>query len=261
MDGREVVREMRSGFNMWTQTEHYEDEEYSLVGEEEGRASNFQINMMPPGENIFNGLRYNIKYGSGLTTIQNVKDDEVKNTLVSQSTSTTKTTTSQTTMIVTSSQSSSSVSSSSSSSVSSSSTSSSDYYTDYTTQPVPSTFTTARKDTSNDYIEPSTVTEQIQTATTLMDNTDQETTYDMQSRETPTDPPVTEEEQVYADPDEYYTDYFNDINLQPVPSPQVDNSEYEDIIEEILTEEIIDNNIHEEDDYEADEIEYVGESV
>jgi len=259
MDGREVVREMRSGFNMWTQTEHYEDEEYSLVGEEEGRASNFQINMMPPGENIFNGLRYNIKYGSGLTTIQNVKDDEVKNTPVSQSTSTTKTTTSQTTMIVTSSQSSSSVSSTSS--VSSSSTSSSDYYTDYTTQPVPSIFTTARKDTSNDYIEPSTVTEQIQTATTLMDNTDQETTYDMQSRETPTDPPVTEEEQVYADPDEYYTDYFNDINLQPVSSPQVDNSEYEDIIEEILTEEIIDNNIHEEDDYEADEIEYVGESV
>ena len=189
MDGREVVREMRSGFNMWTQTEHYEDEEYSLgPGEEEGRASNFQINMMPPGENIFNGLRYNIKYGSGLTTIQNVKDDPgMKNSMETSSTNT-KTTTSQTTMIVTT------IQSSSSSVSSSTSSSTSDYYTE-TTQPVPSTFTTARKDTSNDYIEPSTVTEQLQTATTVMDNTEQETTFDMQQfRETPTEPPVTEED-------------------------------------------------------------------
>ena len=77
-----------------------------------------------------------------------------------------------------------------------------------------------------------------------------------------TEPPVTEEDEtVYADPDDYYTDYFNDINLQPVPSPLVDNDDYSEMIEEILTEEIINNNIHEEEEYEAEEIEYIGESV
>ena len=32
------------------------------------------MNMMPPGENIFNGLKYNIKLGSGLAMVQNAKD-------------------------------------------------------------------------------------------------------------------------------------------------------------------------------------------
>ena len=124
MDSREVVREMRSGFNMWTQTDHYDDE--GLAEEEE--ESTFQINMMPPGENIFNGLKYNIKYGSGLATIKNVKDEAVKQG---------ESSTSHTTMMVTTSQ---SVVTSTSSE---------------TSQPPLATTT------SNDYIEPSTVTEQV----------------------------------------------------------------------------------------------------
>ena len=38
------------------------------------KAGSFSMNMMPPGENIFNGLKYNIKLGSGLAMVQNAKD-------------------------------------------------------------------------------------------------------------------------------------------------------------------------------------------
>jgi len=252
MDSREVVREMRSGFNMWTQTDHYDDE--GLAEEEE--ESTFQINMMPPGENIFNGLKYNIKYGSGLATIKNVKDEAVKQG---------ESSTSHTTMMVTTSQ---SVVTSTSSE---------------TSQPPLATTT------SNDYIEPSTVTEQVQTSTI---NNDQETTYTMmQSRETPTEPPVTVVEEFYPD---YYPDYqqaqdysqtqdysqeyqqseeYNPdypVNSQQVQEPQsVTAPEYiDEVIEEVVNndigindeeliaelEEVIEEEIEEE-------IEYIGESV
>lgn len=251
MDGREVVREMRSGFNMWTEPKHSEDEEYESVD----KSTNFPINMMPPGENIFNGLKYNIKYGSGLATIQNKRDESVKNKeQTTTRTSTTKTTTSQTTMIVTTVQSTS--------------------ISDDTTQPTYSTFTTARKDASNDYIEPSTVTEQYQTST-IMD--EQETTYEMQSRETPTEtePPINVEN-YYVD--EYYQDNIQteedpiQISLiqEPlevsVPNyvdiyPEVDNNNLDPIEE--LVEDIIEQNYQEIEELEEveEEIEYVGESV
>merc|ERR1719189_3411998 len=81
------------------------------------KAPAFKIDMMPPGENIFNGLKYNFKYGSGLAMIKNAKDNSmegVEGELLEEveveeemSTSSTTTTTSQTTMIVTTLQSSS----------------------------------------------------------------------------------------------------------------------------------------------------------
>ena len=81
MDSREVVREMRSGFNHWTDPDQIEEEEELEEFDEELRedkAPNFKINMMPPGENIFNGLKYNFKYGSGLTMIKNAKDNDME---------------------------------------------------------------------------------------------------------------------------------------------------------------------------------------
>ena len=129
LDSREVVREMRSGFNHWTDPESVMEEVEEEVEEEleemveevrKDKAPAFKIDMMPPGENIFNGLKYNFKYGSGLAMIKNAKDNDMEGVVVEEkveveeveeeedvSTSTTKTTTSQTTMIVTTLQSSS----------------------------------------------------------------------------------------------------------------------------------------------------------
>ena len=95
MDSREVVREMRSGFNMWTQEEHYDEEDFLLDNEDTepdaaSLASNFQLNMMPPGENIFNGLKYNIKYGSGLATIKNVRDESLSREAETEETTSTR---------------------------------------------------------------------------------------------------------------------------------------------------------------------------
>lgn len=254
MDSREVVREMRSGFNMWTQEEHYDEEEFLIENEDTepdaaSLASNFQLNMMPPGENIFNGLKYNIKYGSGLATIKNVRDESLsREAETEETTSTTRTTTSQTTMIVTTHQS-----------------TSSDLGPETQTQTSPpSVVTTVRKDTTNEYIEPSTVTEQFQTST-VMDSTEQETTYEMESRETPTEPPM-KIEPFY--PDEYYSDYVQPEEA-PFQSPLVQEP-VEEYIEEVI-EEVLEDNSLEESNYieevldqvveEPEVIDYTGESV
>ena len=254
MDSREVVREMRSGFNMWTQEEHYDEEEFLLDNEDTepdaaSLASNFQLNMMPPGENIFNGLKYNIKYGSGLATIKNVRDESLSREAETEEiTSTTRTTTSQTTMIVTTHQS-----------------TSSDLGPETQTQTSPpSVATTVRKDITNEYIEPSTVTEQFQTST-VMDSTEQETTYEMESRDTPTEPPM-KLEPFY--PDEYYSDYVQPEEA-PSQSPLVQEP-VEEYIEEVI-EEVLEDNSLEESNYieevldqvveEPEVIDYTGESV
>lgn len=262
LDSREVVREMRSGFNMWTQSEHYDDEEVMLDGDEaEGRASSFQMHMMPPGENIFNGLAYNIKYGSGLATIKNVRDENMKEMEEETTGTTTRTTTSQSTMIVTTVQ---------------SSTTTSSMGTETSTQPAPSTQTNTWKD-SSDYIEPSTVTETMQTST-MMDSTEmiQETTFEAQ--ETPTEPPVTQPEEFY--PDEYYSEYpeYSQPSELPVQSAQVQPQEVReqvqeaDYLEEVL-EEINETELEQEEkliqeveevlveEIIPEEIDYTGESV
>ena len=90
VEPREVVREMRSGFNIYSHPEHDEERcgKQSFVGSQPAqynqtvcreqsrtvKAGSFSMNMMPPGENIFNGLKYNIKLGSGLAMVQNAKD-------------------------------------------------------------------------------------------------------------------------------------------------------------------------------------------
>lgn len=256
MDSREVVREMRSGFNMWTQEEHYDEEDFLLDNEDTepdaaSLASNFQLNMMPPGENIFNGLKYNIKYGSGLATIKNVRDESLsREAETEETTSTTRTTTSQTTMIVTTHQS-----------------TSSDMGPETQTQTSPpslATTATVRKDTTNEYIEPSTVTEQFQTST-VMDSTEQETTYEMESRETPTEPPM-KLEPFYQD--EYYSDYVQPEEA-PFQSPLVQEP-VEEYIEEVI-EEVLEDSSLEESNYieevldqvveEPEVVDYTGESV
>ena len=164
LDSREVVREMRSGFNHWTDPESVMEEVEEEVEEmvEEGRkdkAPAFKIDMMPPGENIFNGLKYNFKYGSGLAMIKNAKDNDMEGLVEEEvieeeeeevveemsTTTTTKTTTSQTTMIVT------------------------------TLQSQSSSERPASTVTREEYIEPSTVTEQMIT-TTLQDNIELDST-------------------------------------------------------------------------------------
>merc|ERR1719336_2595778 len=42
------------------------------------KSSSFNMNIMPPGENVFNGLHYNIKLGSGLAMVKNAKDERIK---------------------------------------------------------------------------------------------------------------------------------------------------------------------------------------
>ena len=177
LDSREVVREMRSGFNHWTDPEsvmeEVEEEVEEMVEEmveevRKDKAPAFKIDMMPPGENIFNGLKYNFKYGSGLAMIKNAKDNSmegVEGELEEEveeemSTTTTKTTTSQTTMIVTTLQSSSE-------------------------RP-------ATTVTREEYIEPSTVTEQM-VSTTLQDNIEPDSTQPLvQNSLPPTEPPLAD---------------------------------------------------------------------
>ena len=190
MDSREVVREMRSGFSHWTNPVEEEEEELEFIEEvREDKAPNFKINMMPPGENIFNGLKYNFKYGSGLAMVKNAKDNgdleeepqEAQEEEEEVTTTTTKTTTSQTTMIVTTLQSTSSE----------------------RTPPTPATTMTSM--TREEYIEPSTVTEQMQT-TTLQDNIEQDSTYPLQNSVPPTElPPV--KDYLYEAEDYPATDY------------------------------------------------------
>ena len=183
LDSREVVREMRSGFNHWTDPEsvmeEVEEEVEEMVEEmveevRKDKAPAFKIDMMPPGENIFNGLKYNFKYGSGLAMIKNAKDNDMEEVegveeevVVEEeeedlsTTTTTKTTTSQTTMIVTTLQSSSSE------------------------RP-------ATTVTREEYIEPSTVTEQMVT-TTLQDNIEPDSTLPMvQNSLPPTEQPLAD---------------------------------------------------------------------
>jgi len=183
LDSREVVREMRSGFNHWTDPESVmedvEEELEEMVEEmveevRKDKAPAFKIDMMPPGENIFNGLKYNFKYGSGLAMIKNAKDNDMEEVegveeevVVEEeeedlsTTTTTKTTTSQTTMIVTTLQSSSSE------------------------RP-------ATTVTREEYIEPSTVTEQMVT-TTLQDNIEPDSTLPMvQNSLPPTEQPLAD---------------------------------------------------------------------
>lgn len=151
VEPREVVREMRSGFNIYSHPEHDEEREQSRTV----KAGSFSMNMMPPGENIFNGLKYNIKLGSGLAMVQNAKDqivgefeeeieeEDFDSEAGWEEGSTSQTSTSQTTMIVSSTQSSSEA-------------------------PAPATTALPASTT----IAPSTVTEQGQLTTTTMMESD-----------------------------------------------------------------------------------------
>ena len=180
VDSKEVVREMRSAsFNIYSNPEHDEDMEQGR----EVKSSSFNMNMMPPGENVFNGLSYNIKLGSGLAMVKNAKDEIIRDidpvfmhtTTKKPRTSTSETvqtSTSQTTMIVTTSQSTS-------------------------RSPTPSTtLPTTRQETTSS-IAPSTVTEQAST-NTVVNTVETDTTYTVQADTTP--PPINEEEIYY---DEY----------------------------------------------------------
>ena len=185
LDSREVVREMRSGFNHWTDPEsvleEVEDQLEEMVEEvRKDKAPAFKIDMMPPGENIFNGLKYNFKYGSGLAMIKNAKDNDMEGVeqeveqeqkvevleeeeevdMSTSTSSTTKTTTSQTTMIVTTLQSSSE-------------------------RP-------ASTVTREENIEPSTVTEQM-VSTTLQENIEPDSTQPLlQNSLPPTEQPLAD---------------------------------------------------------------------
>jgi len=194
VDSKEVVREMRSAsFNIYSNPVHDEVKEQGR----QVKSSSFNMNMMPPGENIFNGLHYNIKLGSGLAMVKNAKDEIIrdtdpvsvqtttKNTRTSTS-ETVQTSTSQTTMIVTTSQSTS-------------------------RSPTPTTTSpTTRQDTTTN-ISPSTVTEQAST-NTVLNYVDNDTTYTVQEETTP--PSVTEEEELYYD--EYEEDdQFDNEYIEP----------------------------------------------
>jgi len=184
VDSKEVVREMRSAsFNIYTDPVHddLEGDQYR-----EDKSSNFNMHMMPPGENVFNGLSYNIKLGSGLAMVKNAKDEVIRDIEQVPAQTTTKkprtstsgtvqTSTSHTTMIVTTSQSTS-------------------------RSPSPSTTvpTTRQETTSN--IAPSTVTEQASTNTVV--NTAQTETI-VTVQEDTTLPALNEEEVYY---DEYEDD-------------------------------------------------------
>jgi len=178
VDSKEVVREMRSAsFNIYSNPEHDEDMEQGR----EVKSSSFNMNMMPPGENVFNGLSYNIKLGSGLAMVKNAKDEIIRDidpvfmhtTTKKPRTSTSETvqtSTSQTTMIVTTSQSTS-------------------------RSPTPSTtLPTTRQETTSS-IAPSTVTEQAST-NTVVNTVETDTTYTVQADTTP---PSINEEEIYYD--------------------------------------------------------------
>merc|ERR1711892_1484761 len=201
VNSKEVVREMRSAsFNIYSNPIHDDVME-------EGRqvkSSSFNMNMMPPGENVFNGLHYNIKLGSGLAMVKNAKDEIIrdieqesvqtttKNTRTSTS-ETVQTSTSQTTMIVTTSQSTS-------------------------RSPTPSTtLPTTRQETTTN-ISPSTVTE-LASTNTVVNYVDNDTTYTVQEETTP--PSITEE-------DIYYDEYEEGEEI---------NAEYRQSEEYILEDE------------------------
>merc|ERR1719225_67467 len=96
VDSKEVVREMRSAsFNIYSNPVHDEVKEQGR----QVKSSSFNMNMMPPGENIFNGLHYNIKLGSGLAMVKNAKDEIIRDTdpvSVQTTTKNTRTSTSET---------------------------------------------------------------------------------------------------------------------------------------------------------------------
>lgn len=212
VDSKEVVREMRSAsFNIYSNPVHDDLKEQGR----QVKSSSFNMNMMPPGENIFNGLHYNIKLGSGLAMVKNAKDEIIrdidpvsmqtttKNTRTSTS-ETVQTSTSQTTMIVTTSQS--------------------------TSRSPTTTMPTTRQETTTN-ISPSTVTEQAST-NTVVTYVENDTTYTAQEETTP--PSVTEEEDLYYD--EYEED--DDIN--------VEYREPEEYIQENTEEEIYEQSTNNE---------------
>jgi len=217
VDSKEVVREMRSAsFNIYSNPVHDEVKEQGR----QVKSSSFNMNMMPPGENIFNGLHYNIKLGSGLAMVKNAKDEIIKDTDPVSVQTTTKntrtstsetvqTSTSQTTMIVTTSQSTS-------------------------RSPTPTTTSpTTRQDTTTN-ISPSTVTEQTST-NTVLNYVDNDTTYTAQEETTP--PSVTEEEELYYD--EYEEDdQLDDEYIEP-DEYTVENSG-EEIYEQSTNDEFLD---------------------
>ena len=217
VDSKEVVREMRSAsFNIYSNPVHDEVKEQGR----QVKSSSFNMNMMPPGENIFNGLHYNIKLGSGLAMVKNAKDEIIKDTDPVSVQTTTKntrtstsetvqTSTSQTTMIVTTSQSTS-------------------------RSPTPTTTSpTTRQDTTTN-ISPSTVTEQTST-NTVLNYVDNDTTYTAQEETTP--PSVTEEEELYYD--EYEEDDQLDDEYITPDEYTVENSG-EEIYEQSTNDEFLD---------------------
>jgi len=217
VDSREVEREMRSAsFNIYSNPVHDEEREQRR----QVKSSSFTMNMMPPGENVFNGLHYNIKLGSGLAMVKNAKDEKVrdpdpvslqttnKNTRTSSS-ETFQTSTSQTTMIVTTSQSTSRSPPSS------------------TPQP-----TTRQETTTN--ILPSTVTEQTYT-NTVINTMETDTTFTSQEETTP---PTLKEE-------DYYEEYVEDDT--DISSEYIQQDDY-------IEEESINIDSHQNSDSEFDDL-------
>jgi len=214
VDSKEVVREMRSAsFNIYSNPVHDDVMEQSR----EVKSSSFNMNMMPPGENVFNGLHYNIKLGSGLAMVKNAKDEiikdidpvSIKTTTKNTRTSTSKTvqtSTSQTTMIVTTSQSTS-------------------------RSPTPSTtLPTTRQETTTN-ISPSTVTEQAST-NTVVNIVDNDTTYTVQEETTP--PSISEEDLYY---DEYEDDGETSAEYRQSAEYIIEESD-EEIFEQPMNNEL-----------------------
>lgn len=214
VDSKEVVREMRSAsFNIYSNPVHDDVMEQGR----EVKSSSFNMNMMPPGENVFNGLHYNIKLGSGLAMVKNAKDERIKDidpvsiqtTTKSTRTSTSETvqtSTSQTTMIVTTSQSTS-------------------------RSPTPSTtLPTTRQETTTN-ISPSTVTEQAST-NTVVNIVDNDTTYTVQEETTP---PSTSEEDLYYD--EYEDDGETSAEYRQSAEYIIEESD-EEIFEQPMNNEL-----------------------
>lgn len=69
VDSTEVYREMRSN-NLFGET--------TMRKGGEGMSSSYAVNMVPFDENMFNGLHYNIRVGSGLAMVKNAKDESIK---------------------------------------------------------------------------------------------------------------------------------------------------------------------------------------
>jgi len=216
VDSKEVVREMRSAsFNIYSNPVH--DDVMELEEGRQVKSSSFNMNMMPPGENIFNGLSYNIKLGSGLAMVKNAKDEIIRDIEPVFKETTTKkpwtstsetvqTSTSQTTMIVTTSQSTSS-------------------------SPTPSTtMPTTRQETAST-ISPSTVTEQAST-NTVVNTVETDTTFTVQEETTP--PAFTEEDLYYYEEDEEYIAEYKEPDDTENYEDQT-NSEFDDLQRELAS--------------------------